>query len=200
MDSDSRTADQDRDQEEDHRGILRRIEEKLERLLGSREEERDEPGWAPPDGPLSYYEDGDPSPRVLGGPHADAPGWDPSFAGPRFDRIDVGAVGSHGVHPAASFDGAQGLSAPHSSARDYYLLRQARERSQAGQDPIGYSGYRRRRMTELDREYADYCRHRQERFDRDFEDWRRKRGGPSPSIDEPGPDQTAASATQSGDE
>ena len=89
MDNESRTLNHDNGQEEDRGRILRRIEEKLDRLLGRREDDWHEREWAPLDSPFAYYGAGDPSPRFFGGPRADAPGWDPGLAGPRFDRIDV---------------------------------------------------------------------------------------------------------------
>ena len=67
MDSDARTMDQDKGQEEDRSGILRRIEEKLDRLLGSGEDDWHERGWAPVDSPFVYYGAGDPAPRFFGG-------------------------------------------------------------------------------------------------------------------------------------
>ncbi|HEX3677037.1 MAG TPA: hypothetical protein VHU79_06580 [Sphingomicrobium sp.] len=186
MDSDSRTGGQGNGREEDRGGILRRIEEKLDRLLRRRDDDWHEREWAPLDSPFAYYDAGDPSPRFFGGPRADAPGWDPSIAGPRFDRIDVGAVGTHGVDPVSSFDGARTpLFTAHSSAREYYLLRRARGRAYAGDGATGYADYRRRKKAELDREYADYCRDQQARFDRDFDAWREKRSGPSRSVDKP---------------
>ena len=186
MDSDSRTVDQDEGRQEDRGSILRRIEEKLDRLLGRREDDWHERAWAPLDSPFAYYDPGDPSPRLFGGPRADAPGWDPSLAGPRFDRIDVGAVGSHAVDPVSSFDGGQRPAfSPHSSAREYYLLRRAMAQRGAGEGGTGYADYRRRKTAELDREYADYCRDRQARFDRDFEAWRQKRSGPPAPVEEP---------------
>lgn len=188
MDNDSHTPDQDEGREEDRGGILKRIEEKLDRLLGPREDDWHEREWAPLDSPSVYYDPGDPSPRFFGGPRADAPGWDPSLAGPRFDRIDVGSVGTHGVDPVSSFDGGQQpLFTPHSSAREYYLLMRARAQRGAGADANGYADYRRRKKAELDSEYADYCRDRQACFDRDFDAWRQKRAGPTPSVDEPPP-------------
>lgn len=76
--------------ESEHReGILQRIEEKLNDLLGRRHDDWHDRSWAPLDSPVASYGPGDPSPRLFGGPRADAPGWDPGLAGPRFDRIDV---------------------------------------------------------------------------------------------------------------
>ena len=159
--------------DEGHGGILRRIEEKLDHLLGSGGDDWHEREWAPP---------GDPRPRFFEGPPA--AGWD-SGAGPRFDRADVGSVGPHGDDPA-SFDPEQGpFVGARSSAREYYLAMRARQQKSAGDGSDSYADYRRRKKAELDREYADYCRDRQACFDRDFEDWRQKRTGPAPSADEP---------------
>lgn len=185
MDSDSHTPDRDEAREEHGGGILRRIEEKLNRLLGPREDDWHEREWAPLDSPFAYYEPGNPSPRLFGGPPGDATGWDPSLAGPRFDRIDVGSVGTHGVHPVSSFDGAQKpLFTPHSSAREYYLLMRAKRQAEDGQAAACYADYRQRKSTELDRDYADFCRDRQARFDEDFDAWRQKRAGRAPSASE----------------
>ena len=183
MVSDSHTLNEHEGRDEDRGSILQRIEEKLDRLLGSRDDDSHEREWAPLDSPFAYYDPGDPSPRFFGGPRADAPGWDPSLAGPRFDRIDVGSVGSHGVDPVSSFDGAQQTPfTPHSSAREYYLLMRARGQRNAGDGASRYADYRRRKKAELDREYADYCRDRQACFDRDFDAWRQKRSEPTPGV------------------
>jgi hypothetical protein len=199
MDSDSCTVDQGKGQEQDRGGILRRIEEKLGQLLRRREDDWHEREWAPLDSPFAYYDPGDPSPRFFGGPRADAPGWDPSLAGPRFDRIDVGAVGTHGVDPVSSFDGAQStLFSPHNSAREYYLLRRAGSLTHTGDAAARYADYRQRKNAELDREYADYCRDQQARFDRDFEAWRQKRGEPPQSVDNPARDEDLAGQDKAG--
>lgn len=193
MDSGSRTLNRDEDREKHRGGILQRIEEKLDRLLHP----GDDDDWdlrklVPPGPTYTYSGPGDPEPRLFGGPRVDAAGWDPSIAGPRFDHIDVGSVGTHGVLPVSSFDGAQEVMfGPHSSAREYYLMMRARGQGNAGDaggagdGASGYSDYRRRKEAELDREYADYCRDRQACFDRDFNEWRQKRTGPPPSADEP---------------
>ena len=164
--------------DEDREGLLHRIEEKLNRLLGRRDDEWHDRAWAPVDSPFASYSPNDPSPRLFGGPRADAPGWDPSLAGPRFDRIDLGSVGTHAAHPTSSYPGAQTpLLSAHSSAREYYLLMQ--ERAQDGEaDTGGYARYRGRQMREFDREYADYRRDQQDRFDHDFAAWRDKRNRP----------------------
>jgi hypothetical protein len=187
MDSHIKTADRSKARDED-RGILRRIEEKLDRLLGHSGEDWRERAWAPEDSPFAYYSPGDPAPRFFGGPRADAPGWDPSLAGPRFDRINPGAVGTHAVDPVSSFSGAQGpLLSAHSTAREYYLLRRAME-----QGGSLYADYRRRKMADLDRDYADYRRDQQERFDCEFDAWREKHKGPSPGFPEPVRNETRA--------
>jgi hypothetical protein len=186
MESDSRRTQRSDSQDEDRGGVLRRIEEKLDRLLGRSDDDWRDRGWAPEDSPFAYYSPGDPSPRFFGGPRADAPGWDPSLAGPRFDRINPGAVGTHGVDPVSSYYGAQTpLLSAHSSAREYYLLMRARAQAEAQGGPGLYADYRGRKMRELDREYADYRRDQQERFDRDFDAWREKRDGPPKSVEEP---------------
>lgn len=185
MDTDSRTEDQGNDQERDRGDILRRIEEKLDRLLRPREDDWPGRKGAPLEAPPGYPGAGEPSAGFFGGPPPDAPGWDPSIAGRRFDRLDVGAVGTHGVAPVSSFDGSQPPPfGAHSSAREYYLLSRAKGGGHAGGDAGGYAEYRRRKEAELDREYADYCRDQQERFDRDFDSWRRKRGQRRQSGDE----------------
>jgi hypothetical protein len=183
MDTDSRTADQGNDQGRDRDDILRRIEEKLDRLLAPSDDDRREHERGPLGSRPDYPGPGDLWPGFFGGPPADAPGWDAGIAPPRFDVIDVGAVGTHGVDPVSSFDGAQApLFNARSSAREYYLLSRARQ-AHAGAVATGYAEYRRRKEAELDREYADYRRDQQARFDRDFDAWRRKRGKAPESTD-----------------
>ncbi len=122
----------------------------------------------------------------LGGPETtdpdrffSAPGFDPGFDGPRFDRADVGSTGTHGVHPVSSaFGGAYGAgyATGGSSARRQALMN--RENDQNGgqfQDPH-YAQWRNRQVEQLDRDYAEYHRERQERFDREFGEWREQRG------------------------
>lgn len=172
--------------DENDEGILHRIEEKLNNLLGRRDDEWHDRAWAPLDSTFASYSPGDPSPRFWGGPRADAPGWDPSLAGPRFDRIDVGSVGTHAVDPVASYYGAQTPAlGPHSSAREYYLLMRARREREAESRTSHYADYRARKMGELDREYAAYRRDQQDQFDREFEAWRQTRRGRRHPIEEP---------------
>ena len=104
-----------------------------------------------------------------------APGYDASFAGPRFDRLDVGSVGSHGVHPVSSVYGGayRGMfgatSGPlQSSARRYAEIERSR-------DPH-YSEWRNRQIDQLDRDYDEYRREHQTKFDREFGAWRERRG------------------------
>lgn len=107
-----------------------------------------------------------------------APGYDAGFGGPRFDRADVGAVGSHGVHPVSSAVGGDyrgAMGGPPggfgSSAREF-ALEQGRRREE---DPH-YAQWRRRELDRLDRDYDEYRRERQTRFDREFGAWRERRG------------------------
>jgi hypothetical protein len=166
---------------EEGRSFLERIEEKLDRLLGGRGDDWHEREWAPVDSPLFSYDQGDPAPRFLGGARADAPGWDPSIAGPRYDRVDVGSVGTHGVDPVSSYDGGQRPPAgSRSSARDYYLMRRLREGGHGN-----YADYRQRKVREFDRQFAEYCRERQERFDQEFDAWQEQRRGPPEQVAEP---------------
>lgn len=171
MDSVSHAPSENEDREDERGGILRRIEEKLDRLLSSREDDWHEREWAPPDSPFAPYGPGSPRPGFI--VPADLPHWDPSVAGPRADQ-----------DPAASFDDTQPVAA-RSSAREYYLLMQARQKRAAREAAAGYADYRRRKNAELDREYGDYCRDQQARFDRDFNAWRQKRARPVPAVDEP---------------
>lgn len=127
----------------------------------------------------SYGPTGDPGSFAL------APGYDAGFGGPRFDRVDVGSTGTHGVHPVSSpFGGGRGPMGITpgggwgSSARLYAELR----RGQGGEgtprpahDP-DYAEWRRRQVERLDRDYDDYRREQQARFDREFGEWRERRG------------------------
>jgi hypothetical protein len=186
MDPSSGKAKRSDSHDENREGILHRIEDKLNRLLDRGGDEWRERAWAPLDSPFVFYGPGDPSPSFFGGPRADAPGWDPSLAGPRFDRIDPGAVGTHAVDPVASYAGAQTpLIRPHNSAREYYLLMRAQSDEEAGGGSGYYADYRRRKMRELDREYAGFRRDQQDRFDREFDAWREKRKGPPQRVEEP---------------
>lgn len=89
-------------------GLLHRIEEKLDQLLGQREDEWQDGLRAPADYRSGSNGPGDLSPSYFGDTRAKAPGWDPSPFGPRFDRIDPGSIGTHGVDPVASCSGAPG--------------------------------------------------------------------------------------------
>jgi hypothetical protein len=117
-------------------------------------------GWYDPDSAFGDYRFG-------------GVGFDPEFSdGPRFDRADVGSVGTHGVHPVASASNpGYGMGAMFgSSARDFAIRRHA-----SHHDPH-YADWRHRQMAELDRDYDEYRRENQSRFDREFSDWRDKRG------------------------
>ena len=117
------------------------------------------PAWYGPDAADTDYRYG-------------GPGLDAEFGGPRFDRVDVGSVGSHGGHPVASASSpGYGAGATFgSSARDFAIPREARRH-----DPH-YSEWRERRVAEFDRDYDEYARENQSRFDREFGAWRERRG------------------------
>ena len=106
-----------------------------------------------------------------------APGYDAGFGGPRFDRLDVGSTGTHGVHPVSSPYGADyrgtfgDIGDSLSSARLYAEA----GRGGRGSDPH-YAEWRRRRTEELDGDYDEYCREHQARFDEEFGAWREQRG------------------------
>jgi hypothetical protein len=102
-----------------------------------------------------------------------APGDDASFGGPRFDRVDVGSVGRHGVHPAASvfqgdFSGPFGADS-RSSAHRYA------EMGRHGHRDPHYAEWRSRQIEELDRDYDEYRREHQSRFEKEFGEWRERR-------------------------
>jgi hypothetical protein len=164
------------------RSILERIEEKLARLLGGdgdsdarRDSGSDEEDFAPE---ALTWDEGDADPRILGGPHASAPGWDPSFAGPRFDRVDLGSVGTHAAHPVSSVEGAYGIgpSGYRSSAREHYIAAQAaRHAHGGGEHHHHYADWRNQQIETLDRAFEEYCREKNESFAQEFGDWRAKR-------------------------
>jgi hypothetical protein len=111
-----------------------------------------------------------------------APGFDPSFGGPRFDRADVGSTGTHGVHPVSSAFGAgygagygAGAGGFQSSARMFASMGRGGGAG-GGQHDRQYSEWRSRQMEQLDRDYDDYCREKQSRFDTEFGAWRERRG------------------------
>ena len=118
-----------------------------------------------------------------------APGYDAEFAGPRFDRLDAGSVGTHGTHPVSSafgadYRGAVGVTPGGgygSSARRYAEIeRSQRQQQQSGgsgrQHDPHYSQWRQRQIEQLDRDYQDYQREHQSRFEREFGEWRERRG------------------------
>lgn len=122
-----------------------------------------------------------------GAPTYDGPGLDTSFGGPRFDRLDVGSVGTHGVHPVSSPDGdvyrGGGGITPggsyRSSARRYAAINNA-DRGHR-HDPH-YSAWRERQIAQLDRDYDEYRRENQERFEREFGEWRERRSGQRAAV------------------
>jgi hypothetical protein len=176
------------------RSILERIEEKLARLLGSDDDpdaRRDsgsaDENFAPE---ALTWDEGDVEPRILGGPHASAPGWDPSFAGPRFDRVDLGSVGTHAAHPVSSVEGAYGVgpSGYRSSAREHYIAAQAARHAPGGGGGGGgehhrhYADWRNQQIETLDRAFEEYCREKNESFAQEFGDWRAKRQNQRDSL------------------
>ena len=113
-----------------------------------------------------------------------APGYDAGFGGPRFDRLDVGSTGTHGVHPVSSpygadYRGAVGVTPGGgygSSARRYAeLARRGGPGARGGHDPH-YAQWRHRQLEQLDRDYDEYQREHQARFEREFGAWRERRG------------------------
>lgn len=111
-----------------------------------------------------------------------APGYDASFAGPRFDRLDVGSVGTHGTHPVSSaygadYRGAVGVTPGGgygSSARRYAEIQ--RQQQQSGRHDPHYAEWRRRQIERLDRDYDEYHRENQSKFEKEFGAWRERRG------------------------
>lgn len=109
------------------------------------------------------------------------PGYDAEFAGPRFDRADVGSTGTQGVHPVASASGSAygggfgaGMGSYRSSARQYRMAHRGEERGGSEHDPH-YSEWRRRQIEELDRDYDEFRREHHSRFEEEFGAWRERR-------------------------
>ena len=115
----------------------------------------------------------------------------PEFShGPRFDRADVGSVGTHGVHPVSSAfgDARDPLGPPMgggSTARARAILDQherrhddREERGWGGRSEFDphYSEWRRRQVEQLDRDYDEYRRENASRFESEFGSWRERRG------------------------
>lgn len=129
-----------------------------------------------PGAPTGYGAQGD-----FYGPRTDepgissgGPGFDAGFGAPRFDRIDVGSVGSHAVHPISSpSNPAYGFGPGYGSSARAYAM--------GAHDPH-YSEWRRRQIDALDRDYDDYIRENQSRFDREFGAWRSRRGAQREAV------------------
>lgn len=105
-----------------------------------------------------------------------APGYDASFAGPRFDRLDVGSTGTHGVHPVSSpygadYRGTFGATGGQGSSARLYA-----ETGRTGDHDPHYAEWRRRRIEEIDRDYDEYWREHQARFEEEFGAFRERRG------------------------
>ncbi len=118
-------------------------------------------GPAPAEGYGAAF-DSDPDTRYGGGYGG------PGFDSPRFDRIDVGSVGTHGADPVSSPSGPGYGFGPGFGGTP-------RSRAMRRHDPF-YAEWRRRQMAELDRDYDDYVHENQSRFDREFGTWRERRG------------------------
>lgn len=135
---------------------------------------RDEERYARPSGFAEGYGERGVGPSTADAPDFySAPGYDGEFEGPRFDRLDPGSVGTHGVHPVSSSSGGMyGASAGgyRSSARRY-----AMRRARGGSDPH-YAEWRQRQIDEIDRDYDDYRREHQAKFENEFGTWRQRRG------------------------
>ena len=100
--------------------------------------------------------------------YAIAPGYDPSFAGPRFDRLDVGSTGTHGVHSLSSpFGGAYVTGGGITPGGGYVSsARTFAEIGRQGHRDPHYAAWRSRQIDALDRDYEEYRRENQARFDR----------------------------------
>jgi hypothetical protein len=205
-------SDRDRSRhDDDHRSLLERIEAKLNRLFGDDDDRsryqgggyqgsrssgdrggrfESRPGWGDERGGYAMGESEGDDDRILGGPHIDAPGWDPSFPGPRFDRVDVGSTGTHGVHPVSSVYGAgYGIGAMGSAGGGDYARERMMQRGQRGGgggssdiSDHSYSEWRRRQIEALDNDYDEYRREHQSKFDQEFHGWREKRQGQRSSM------------------
>jgi hypothetical protein len=173
--------------DDDHRSLLERIEAKLNRLFGDDDDDRSRYQGGGYQGSRSYSDrDED---RMAPGHHLDAPGWDPSFAGPRFDRVDVGSTGTHGVHPVSSVYGAgYGIGAMGGTGGGDYARERMMQRGQRGGggssdiSDHSYSEWRRRQIEALDNDYDEYRREHQSKFDQEFHGWREKRQGQRSSM------------------
>jgi hypothetical protein len=179
------------DRNDRERGRMGRGDERSDRLdrprpqrLGDRgARERDDPEYGLDRYGPGMAEGGHYGPTSDPGSFFGAPGYDAGFGGPRFDRLDVGSTGTHGVHPVSSpfgadYRGAVGITplGYGSSARQYAELgRHARH------DPH-YAEWRSRQIEQIDRDYEEYRRENQVRFDREFGAWRERRGAQREAV------------------
>ena len=111
--------------------------------------------------------------RDVGDLHYGGPGFNAGFDGPRFDRVDVGSAGTHGVHPPSSRSNPAYGFGPH----DGTGARDAAHRH----DPR-YAEWRHRQIAALDQDYEEYRRETQARFDDEFGAWRNRRGAQREAI------------------
>jgi hypothetical protein len=196
--------------DDDHRSLLERIEAKLNRLFGDDDDDRSRyqgggyqgsrsygdrggrfesrPGWGDERTGYAMSESDRDEDRMAPGHHLDAPGYDASFAGPRFDRVDVGSTGTHGVHPVSSVYGAgYGIGAMGGTGGGDYARERMMQRGQRGGggsdiSDHSYSEWRRRQIEALDNDYDEYRREHQSKFDQEFHGWREKRQGQRSSM------------------
>jgi len=97
--------------------------------------------------------------------------------GRRFDRIDAGSTGTHGVHPMSSpATGSSGAGYGITPEGGYSRSsRYGGYGRSSGQHDPHYAQWRSRQMEELDRDYDEYRREHQSRFEQEFGTWRQKR-------------------------
>jgi hypothetical protein len=109
--------------------------------------------------------------------------------GRRFDRIDSGSTGTHGVHPMASAAGGAygagygvGSYGDYGPSHGYEGTRRAAGRHAGDIHDRNYSEWRQRQMQQLDSDYDEYRREHQQQFDSEFAGWREKRQGQRQSL------------------
>ncbi|MGS1017029.1 DUF2171 domain-containing protein [Allosphingosinicella humi] len=110
--------------------------------------------------------------------------------GRRFDRVDVGSTGTHGVHPMSSPDGdvyGAGYGATaygyRSSAREAAMMGRYGGAGAGTPYDRNYSEWRSRQIDSLDRDYDEYRREHQSMFDKEFAGWREKRQSQRQSME-----------------
>ena len=107
--------------------------------------------------------------------------------GRRFDRIDAGSTGTHGVHPMASAAGGAygagyGIGTSGGYGSSYGSSSASHQRDTGDIHDRNYSEWRHRQMQQLDSDYDEYRREHQQRFDSEFAGWRERRQGQRQSL------------------